>query len=864
MGSPWPLTGRARELGLIAAAVSPDSDVAGVMIGGEAGVGKTRLAREALDRSSLPSRWVSASTSAQSVPLGALAPWVPRDSANQIAMTQDVVANLAGGVDGNTIVAVDDAHLLDDLSVFVLQQIVTRRLARVVVVTRTGEAVQDTIAALWTDGHLKRIDVEALPEQDCLRLVEAVLGGRLEPTTAQQLWRLTRGNALYLRHIVESELDAGRLQRHRGTWQWTGELVVSPSLRELIARQMGSLPADVAMAVDLLAVGEPLRLDTLSELVDAAALERAEALRLTTVDITSTHAIARLAHPLYGEARKATAGPLRLRRLRGLVASALAKEAESDVRTALRRAVLILDSDVDADPAEMLAAAETAIRLADGPLALRLSQAAVQRGGGWPAQLAHAANLTNLGHIDEASTLLVTVAASDVPEPVQLQADFLRVWALQAGNRPSDAESALAEMAQRYSGPTAAAAVATLKAVVAAAHGDAIDAITAADAALGSDGLPELATMMAMMAKVLALSQLGRLPEMRHLHEQAHALARSAQATVMPLTTFTEFYVWGLRTAGCIAEARKTVDAIREVTDGPTGLQWTECITAGVELAHGCASAAAQRLEWTATAVGVEPLGWPYRYGIDQTAAQAIAGQTTRAVHTLGKMEATPHSCFAYLTPQRILASAWVLAAQGWVSGAIAEANRAALEAAAYAQPIQEVLCLQVATQFGDTTTAARLAELAANLDVPRAAASAAHAAALAVGDGSALDAASRQYEAMGDLLAAADSAAQAGVAHRRAGRRGDARVSTQRAHRLAETCGGAITPSLGKTVGPVGLTDREREIVAMVAQGMSNREIARRLSVSVRTVEGHLYRASVRTHSSSRAELTALLRDQS
>ncbi len=49
-----------------------------------------------------------------------------------------------------------------------------------------------------------------------------------------------------------------------------------------------------------------------------------------------------------------------------------------------------------------------------------------------------------------------------------------------------------------------------------------------------------------------------------------------------------------------------------------------------------------------------------------------------------------------------------------------------------------------------------------------------------------------------------------------------------------------------------------------MVAQGMSNREIARRLSVSVRTVEGHLYRASVRTHSSSRAELTALLRDQS
>lgn len=858
--SPWPLTGRVRELDLIAAAVSPDSAVAGVVIGGEAGVGKTRLAREALDRSGMLSQWVSASTSAQSLPLGALAPWVPRDSANQIALTQDVIANLAGP-NGNTLVAVDDAHLLDNLSVFVLQQIVTRRLARVVVTVRTGEAIQDTISALWTDGHLKRVDVEALPEPDCSQLIEEVLGGPLEPTTAQQLWRLTRGNVLYLRHIVESELDAGRLRRYRGIWLWTGELVVSPSLRELIARQMGSLPEDVAMAVDLLAVGEPLSLELLSGLVDAETLERAEALRLTTVDTTSADAMARLAHPLYGEARKATAGPLRLR---GLVASALAKEAETDVRTALRRAVLILDSDTDADPAEMLAAGEAAIRLADAPLALRLSQVAVQRGGGWPAQLAHATNLTNIGHIDEAAALLAAVTTSDVPEPVRLQAHFLRAWALQAGNRPVDAEVALAVAAEKYSGPAAAAALATLKAVAAAARGDAAVAITAADAALGSGGMPDVSTMMAMMVKVLALAQLGRLPEMHYLREQAHALARSSQATLMPLTTFTEFYVWGLRMGGCIAEARQTVDAIRESTDGPTGLQWTECITAGVELAQGSASAAAHRLEWVATAVEVDPLGWLYRYGIDQITAQAIAGQAAEAVATLSKIEAIPHCSFAYLAPQRILASAWVLAAQGWVSGAIAEANRAAREAAAHTQPVQEVMCLQVATQFGDTATAPRLAELAAILDVPRAGASAAHAAALASSDGAALDAASCRYEAMGDLLAAADAAAQAGVMHGRSGRRGDARVSTQRAHRLAEVCGSVVTPALAKTVAPVALTEREREIVAMVAQGMSNREIARRLSVSVRTVEGHLYRASVRTHSSSRAELTALLNDRS
>jgi DNA-binding NarL/FixJ family response regulator len=43
-------------------------------------------------------------------------------------------------------------------------------------------------------------------------------------------------------------------------------------------------------------------------------------------------------------------------------------------------------------------------------------------------------------------------------------------------------------------------------------------------------------------------------------------------------------------------------------------------------------------------------------------------------------------------------------------------------------------------------------------------------------------------------------------------------------------------------------------------AGGLSNREIAQRLTVSVRTVENHLYRASTKLGTTDRAELTALL----
>ena len=56
-------------------------------------------------------------------------------------------------------------------------------------------------------------------------------------------------------------------------------------------------------------------------------------------------------------------------------------------------------------------------------------------------------------------------------------------------------------------------------------------------------------------------------------------------------------------------------------------------------------------------------------------------------------------------------------------------------------------------------------------------------------------------------------------------------------------------------------ITDREREIAAMVASGLSNREIAERLSVSVRTVDGHLYRIFAKLDISSRDQLIHLLR---
>ncbi len=90
--------------------------------------------------------------------------------------------------------------------------------------------------------------------------------------------------------------------------------------------------------------------------------------------------------------------------------------------------------------------------------------------------------------------------------------------------------------------------------------------------------------------------------------------------------------------------------------------------------------------------------------------------------------------------------------------------------------------------------------------------------------------------------------------------RSGAAGLSPQIQRRLLERLSGAAAPAGPQPAGalPDGLTTREAEVLALIAEGLSNTEIARRLYVSPATVKTHINNLFAKTAVRDRAQAVA------
>jgi len=864
----WPLTGRAEELSLISALIHRRDEPAGVVMAGAAGVGKTRLAREALaaaEQRGTLIRWAAATASARALPLGAFAATlgvVGPDPARLVRQATDAL--LAGAGRAGVIVGVDDAHLLDELSAMLVHQLVLRRAAAVVLTLRTGETAPDAVTALWKDGHLTRLELQPLSQGETATLVEARVGGPVDNAAARRLWSNTMGNALYLRQLVDGELESGRLHEVAGVWRWSGQLSLSPGLVELVSARIGRLPDAQRDVLEVLAFGEPLGIPLLVGLTDAVALEQVEARGLVEVYPEGRRLQARLAHPLYGEVQRERMGLLQARRLRGRIACTLAATGARRAGDTLRRALLVLESDLPPDPVLFTDAAGRATELGDLVLAERVARAAVAAGGGFEARLLLGNALHWApGRAAEAETELAELAAVAQTDSQRVQAAIPRMATLALGlRRPAESQAMVDAVACTISDDAAALELAAMRSVLDALLGLTVQAAERAAGVLAHPSCSPTAAQLATWGLAASGAGLGRIEGLEEKVQWIDARADAFETGLHQAAIIGSSWVRGLLLAGSIDQADDASRRYRERcqdTSGP-GEVFTSAMCGAVAQARGQVRTAARWFRQSLA--GIADTGTPaFTLLVDLPGALGMAGDATSARDALQQL--TPfarHPGFLFWEPDLLLAGAWVDAAEGSVNQAIALAGQAAELAASQHQPAVEVLALHTAVCLGDRTVSDRLAQLVNQVDGPRAGAAAAHAAALAAADGAALHAVSVQLEQMGALLLAADAAAQAAAAHTCQDRRGSAQAASTRAHRLAQACEGARTPALAALAAPLPLTQREREIVTLAASGLANRQIADRLVVSVRTVEGHLYRACAKLGATDRAQLAALL----
>lgn len=847
-----------------AAIVAPG--VPGVVVCGAAGVGKSRIAREALSAAAARGArtcWAVATSSARTLPLGAFTAWAQARVTDPIELVHGVIEALTAAAPGvPVVIGVDDAPLLDDLSTFVVQQIVQRSAAKVVLTVRDGEPIPAAVQEIWHGADFDRIDLEPLAPDGVAALLAATLAGPVDPDATQRLWALTHGNALYLHNLVEQEVADGRLENLHGPWRWTGDPVVAPGLVELIESRMGDLPAPVSDVLDVLAVGEPIELAALTRITGGAAVEEADARGLIKLEQADGAVEARVAHPLYGEVRRKRAAPTRLRRLRGLVADELAGSADrDDVPVVVRRATLTLDSDVEPDAALLVRAAHGAVWLADLPLADRLAEAAIRAGAGWEANFVRAHALSWLSQGEAADAVLAGIDVGELTDAERARFAFLRasnmLWVL---SDPERARELIDTAAERVA-PRATGYIEAFRTVYWFAMDQPERAVETAKG-LALENLPAVADAEVAWALAAICADAGRTEEAVTIADAGYAIAaRSFDAPQMRFN-IADAHISALLLAGRVGEAQEVAERVRaQAADLPGAAHLLGAAVVGrAALGAGRLDAARMLLEEAASALSAagHAMGWGFRYHVPRAMGLAMQGAAAEAAGVLAEFDDLPRP-FRSLDYERSLANAWMTASEGAVSEARATLVAAAERAGTRGQFAAEVMCLQTAAQFGDRSGAARLHALAGQIGGPRARVAARFAEALREGDAGELAAAGEEFERIGDLVAAADATALASAEYRRRELRGAALTSASRAKLLAATCGGADTPALRAIAERLPFTGREREIVMLVARGLSNRAIAERLTIAVRTVESHLYRAMAKTGTSSREELAAL-----
>jgi DNA-binding CsgD family transcriptional regulator len=862
----WPLIGRAHEIEWIAAARA--AGASGVVLAGGAGVGKSRLARAALaqaEQRGAVTVWVQATRSAASVPLGAFAGVIPEEVGSDdlfelLRRSAAAISGLAGT--RPLVIGIDDAQLLDPTSAALVLHLANGGACFMLVTVRTGEPCPDAIVSLWKDGGAERLELAQLGEREIAQLVESIVGGPVEEGVRRWVWETSRGNPLYVRELMFGALAGGALEEVSGLWRMPKRPPLSVSLIEVISARLAGLTAAELRVLELLALGEPLRIGELVELVGGEAASATEALALISIQGSDGEREVRLSHPLYGETVRAGLGTLRASELRLTLAARVEARGELTPSDSLRVARWLQDAGAAIPNALLLDAARAANLSGDPDLGAELAGRALAGGAGVGAALLLARSEQVRKRFAEAEFVLAGIEGKIESQDTAIAYLEQRVSVLYWGlRRPEEAQALLARARGWWTEGAWLRRVDPVRLHLASMLEGPAGTVAVAGEILADDSLEEEVRHQLEPVYAVNLFFSGRAVE-------AYELIRRIRPAPPVSNHIEELALAGLSVISLesgqdLAEYERSMKAIFE-----QGVRAGDHAAAGIGAGAlgGIAFLAGRYRDaarWIAEAevhfeqhdtFGLLLVGWAYQVGIARFTGDGdgVASALARCEQALNGADPLPNQL-----PYVVRARAWAADAQHDRAGA----QRLLLDAAASLSdvPVYAALLHYEALRCGaqPREIAAALSDLRNRCDARLVAAYADHAAALAANAGPALLEAADEFERIGALRYGTEATAHAAQAFLQAGRQDSARRAAARSRELFADAQGGTPPPIEGLDGPaVELTTRETQLVELARQGLTNVQIAERLVLSVRTVESHLYRAMQKLGISDRRQL--------
>lgn len=838
------------------------------------GIGKSAVTDAVTERlaGSMNILRIHASSALAGVPFGVLTPYTgeltAEESVSPVAVLRSMWSyfeKLKGGKGAAVLLAVDDAHHLDDASAGVLAEVISAGWATVVAAARPRPGLPQPLDQLWYDGLAERVDLRPLNREQIEDVLAHVLDGTVPGATVDAIWNASGGNPRMLDALLHDSAEAGVLAKRNGIWMLLAPLPSDGArLAGVVAKDHLRRGPEELEALKLIALAGPVGRKVIED-ISGAAVVRSLLDQQMIVEAPGIPSELSMWNGLFAGAIRNTVSVSRSLQLLEKV-NAHQNPALLQGEGRLRSVEWALECGVRVSDEEMLAAAKEAL-LRFHNHGARSIAARIHHPPLVPlAQAIQARALYNEGAYSEAAALLDACwlpLAQDTDGPAVL---LLRVSAHQALGHPlgvvaDDVEKHSASSGSERSWQEELLHLLQLGAEVnVQALNDVVNDMRRRRT--GSGGEPLRALAEGLLAHALASA--GRPVQ----GLEAALLAASELPPLEGSLFFFPEFVLGRLVSAYLAMG-EWESAEREINHYAAGNAAAAATFNGsLQLLHGYSLLRQGRMEraYQVLLPAVEALRRNdplqlYRFG---TALGFYAAARLGDTEQAKRLEQDHKDAGAGWPAHDLLAEAYVAAAAEYLARdgkglAALQTLMTTTEASARTGNLLEVFAM--CWDLGDPSVVPMVQAAARGVEGRWAEALLTLATAWEDADGDALMATAASLEEAGFVNMAREAYARASTVLEQAGERRRSRQAVAQREKCDHELGERFREGRFIAAAPaVRLTRREQDIVELAVQGLTDREIAQRLMVSVRTVEGHLYRTYVKLGVRSRDELESAL----